>query len=413
MLTDYTPSALDALGRTRRFPTATEDAFSAHDKEYATAQYVYKPIGDELLALIMAKDGNLACSGRLTLETGVPASASDQTSKTTIYFTPLRGNVIMLYSGTNWVAYPFAEISKALGTLTSGKNYDVFAYAATGNITGATNATPIVITSASHGLANGDLVVINGVGGNDYANGARKVANVTTNTFELQDLNGNNVAGNAAYTSGGTWSKVALEFSAAWTSDTARNDAVSLQDGVYVKSSAKTRRYLGTFRTTSTTTTEDSLTKRFVWNLYNQVQRPLLRQDTTDTWTYATTSWRAANNDATNNAVRAVTGIQGQNFASIHVSARLIAEQAEAGGVGIGLNSSTANSAQTWDDLTFSLGAGSGAVGTQNKATLNHYPAIGLTEWFWIEYARAGTITFAGDQGLVTVQSGIGGWVMG
>jgi len=73
----------------------------------------------------------------------------------------------------------------------------------------------------------------------------------------------------------------------------------------------------------------------------------------------------------------------------------------------------TVNSAQTWDDLTFSLGAGTGATGTQNKATLNHYPAVGLTEWFWIEYARAGTITFAGDQGLVTTQSGIGGWVMG
>lgn len=71
-------------------------------------------------------------------------------------------------------------------------------------ITGATNATPIVITSNSHGYSNGDRVVIFGVGGNTNANGVFKVANVTTNTFELTNQDtGANIAGNAAYTSGG------------------------------------------------------------------------------------------------------------------------------------------------------------------------------------------------------------------
>lgn len=71
-------------------------------------------------------------------------------------------------------------------------------------ITAATNATPIVVTSASHGYANGDVVSISYVAGNTAANGRFRVANVATNTFELTNYDtGANVAGNGAYTSGG------------------------------------------------------------------------------------------------------------------------------------------------------------------------------------------------------------------
>lgn len=70
-------------------------------------------------------------------------------------------------------------------------------------ITGATNATPIVVTCTAHGFTNGDVVSISGVGGNTNANGLRKIKNQATNTFELTDLLDVNIAGNAAYTSGG------------------------------------------------------------------------------------------------------------------------------------------------------------------------------------------------------------------
>jgi hypothetical protein len=71
-------------------------------------------------------------------------------------------------------------------------------------ITGATNATPIVITATAHGFTNGDVVYIAGVGGNLAANGVWKIANVATNTFELTNpVSGTNVVGSAAYTSGG------------------------------------------------------------------------------------------------------------------------------------------------------------------------------------------------------------------
>lgn len=70
-------------------------------------------------------------------------------------------------------------------------------------ITAASNATPIVITATAHGFANGDLVLIDAVGGNLAANGIWKIANQAANTFELQRPDNTNAVGSAAYTSGG------------------------------------------------------------------------------------------------------------------------------------------------------------------------------------------------------------------
>lgn len=71
----------------------------------------------------------------------------------------------------------------------------------TGNvITGATNASPIVITSVAHGLSDGQAVYIQSVGGNTAANGRFTINVLTVDTFEL-----NGSTGNAAYTTGGTW----------------------------------------------------------------------------------------------------------------------------------------------------------------------------------------------------------------
>lgn len=65
-------------------------------------------------------------------------------------------------------------------------------------ITGASNASPIVITAASHGLETGDMVTVASVGGNTAANGDWEVRVLTVNTFELKGS-----TGNGAYTTGG------------------------------------------------------------------------------------------------------------------------------------------------------------------------------------------------------------------
>ena len=67
-------------------------------------------------------------------------------------------------------------------------------------ITGATNASPIVVTATAHGFENGDIVTISGVGGNLAANGSFLVAGKTANTINLTTRAGVNVAGTGTYT---------------------------------------------------------------------------------------------------------------------------------------------------------------------------------------------------------------------
>ena len=74
---------------------------------------------------------------------------------------------------------------------------------ATITITGATNATPIVVTAAAHGLVTGDNISISGITGNTNANGYFRITRLTADTFSLQNYStGADIAGNGAY--GGT-----------------------------------------------------------------------------------------------------------------------------------------------------------------------------------------------------------------
>jgi hypothetical protein len=76
----------------------------------------------------------------------------------------------------------------------------------TAAVSAASNTAPIIITtSAAHGLATGDRVFIAAVGGNTNANGIRRVIVLTSTTFSIHnEKTGAAIAGNAAYTSGGT-----------------------------------------------------------------------------------------------------------------------------------------------------------------------------------------------------------------
>lgn len=78
-------------------------------------------------------------------------------------------------------------------------------------ITGITQANPGVVTSNGHGFANGDRVFVSGVVGMTQVNNNYYiVAGAAANTFQLHDLNGNNVDTTAftAYSSGGTVARI-------------------------------------------------------------------------------------------------------------------------------------------------------------------------------------------------------------
>ena len=58
--------------------------------------------------------------GRLTLETGVPISVSDQTAKGTLYYTPYSGGggeKVCLFDGTNWIFLEFTQQSLDISCL--------------------------------------------------------------------------------------------------------------------------------------------------------------------------------------------------------------------------------------------------------------------------------------------------------
>ncbi len=73
-----------------------------------------------------------------------------------------------------------------------------------GNVTGATNTTPIVITAVAHGLTSGTAVRIANVGGNGAANGLFLITALTADTFSIPP------AGTGSYTTGGTWKTAGL-----------------------------------------------------------------------------------------------------------------------------------------------------------------------------------------------------------
>lgn len=75
-----------------------------------------------------------------------------------------------------------------------------------------------------------------------------------------------------------------LILSAAWTNDTTRADALGLRDGISVLNADNTYVHLGTIRASALNACEDSEAKRFVSNLYNEVEYDDFRQDTTDSW---------------------------------------------------------------------------------------------------------------------------------
>ena len=104
---------------------------------------------------------------------------------------------------TNADSLPTYRIYGPNGLMTSGTGTSAFRN--TGSITNATNASPIVVTSAAHGLTVGTKVTITGVGGNTAANGTFTLSAVTTDTFTLSGS-----TGNGAYTSGGTWNVTGL-----------------------------------------------------------------------------------------------------------------------------------------------------------------------------------------------------------
>jgi hypothetical protein len=279
--------------------------------------------------------GPSSTAGRLTLTSGTPITRTDVTGATNIYFTPYKGNEIMLWDGAAWTSYIFTETTLALGTLSNGTLYDVFGY-----------------------------------------------ENAGTLTLEML----------------------------AWTNGTTRATAVTWQDGRACKSGDKTRLYLGTFCTSSTTTTEDSRTRRWLVNHYNQARRPLQRSIATASWNYTDTTVRLANGAGDSIVEVLCTGLNDQMIDLTLNQAGGANATSNAVCGGIGEDSSTVVSTeQTGGQVNYT---GSAVTVVQNISRLAKQPTAGYHYYSWLEFTSTGgtNVMYGTTAG---IRSGLSGWIDG
>lgn len=367
-----------------------------------------------------APASNHLCQGRLTLTTGTPVTTADVQNATNVFFSPYGGNRISLYDGIDtWNVRTFSELTLALGTLVNAQGYDVFAYDNAGvvavemaewanAVVTMTIAAPTVITWTAHGMTTGQSVTLTSTGAlptGITANTQYWITTVDANSFKISTSPANVAAGTFI---AGTVSQSGVHTA---HQPQARATALALQDGVLSKSGALTRRYLGSFLTTATTTTEDSAAKRFVWNYYLRKLRPLRVIETSNTWAYSTATLRQANGSAANQLAIFV----GVAEVMIEAAVQALASNntaATAVTVAIGEDSTTTALAGSL------MGSFTVAVINANVApvaSLRTSPSIGYHAYVWLEYsAGGGTSTWYGDNGGPTnIQSGMVGSIEG
>ena len=195
-----------------------------------------------------------------------------------------------------------------------------------------------------------------------------------------------------------------------WTNNTTRATALAYQNGVLSKSGATTRRYLGTvYINASGGQTEDTMVKRYLWNYYNRVRRPLQRLETTDSWTYTTATYRQANASPSNQVDTCVGWPEALlNLNVLGLAANTIGDNNCTVQVGIDEGGTSANDATAYsapEIATYNA--------KQVEANLTKYPSVGFQYWVWTEKSTAtGTTTWYGD-GAGICKSGLYGEIDG
>lgn len=186
----------------------------------------------------------------------------------------------------------------------------------------------------------------------------------------------------------------ALE-SLVWATETTRVTDLNYQDGVLVKADDVTRRYLGSFYTTSATETEDSIKNRYLWNYYHRIHRPMFCTDTAISWTYNGTVWRQANDNVTNQ----INMMIGLNEDAINATAQFYNVSSsgvipQIAGIAIGLDSTTTPVTMgTYAKDTISMTAS-----TSLTAAFNGFVGIGKHSLVWLEISDASdTRIFSSD----------------
>lgn len=319
-------------------PTTTTQSASDNSTKIATTAYV-----DAAVAAGGGGGGSVIPSTndfRFSVSNGVYETTGDVIGATVGYLTPGNGNTICTRDAGTWAAHQSSQISLAIPS-DAYRIFDRYVYfngstlaledtpwdasRTTGSITGATAALPCVLTS-TNSLSVGDYIAVDGITG---TLGTDTAAGLNTKKFRVSAVSGSTITlegqdtTGLTYTSGGTWYKIPVSPSTAPVQ----------QDGVWCKTGALDRRWIGRFMTLAAGTTEDSAARCLVDNVDNARTRPSSCTLNSGTFSYTTYAWRpfCANTNAGSTRIEAVqcfskttsfrnyqgfTGLGGANYSS-------------------------------------------------------------------------------------------------
>ena len=207
------------------------------------------------------------------------------------------------------------------------------------------------------------------------------------------------------YSNSGTPTLEAL----AWTNTTTRATAIVYDSttGLAVKSGDATRLYVGTIYATAANQMEDSAARRMVFNMFNRVPRKLFARDTTDSWTYATGTWRGARANTTPGVGRtdfviggvlADTIVEGSYATLIESAGTVVAY------TGIALNSTTSPSVVASANIT--------TASLPLFVSQQFVPALGYSFMQNLEKGHASAPQFDGDAGTTDQFTYQSGWLL-
>lgn len=202
--------------------------------------------------------------GRLTPSSGDPVITQDQSSKTSIFYSPYIGDQVPIYDGSNFVPITFAELTLALATQHSvNEIYDVFVWLESSVITIGTGPawTNSTMGSGNRGSGAGttELALVEGFNTN-------AVSMTTRNGAATFSVSANLATYLGSILIDGTAGQVSCDFEYG-------------QSRIYG-----------------------------VWNYYNRMPIHMRMGDATASWTYSTAAIRESNN-ATANKFTTLVGV--------------------------------------------------------------------------------------------------------
>lgn len=246
--------------------------------------------------------------GRLTLTTGTPVMTADATAQGTIYYTAFRGAQAPIFNGTKWGTYYLTgtatsqELSIALdsnsghtGYHQSGKIFDLFVFNNSGTITLGTGPAWSSTTARGTGAGTTELQLYNGIWTNKNS--------------------------------------IALKIDT-----TASQVTVGVNQATYVGSFYATANAQTGMAFNPTAASGGTNNILGLWNAHNRVRISSICNDSTTTYTYASSAIRVANNSSSNRC----SWIDGLQQSFVQINNQIYPSTAAGAQYGINIDSTSA-----------------------------------------------------------------------